>query len=70
MNVLLLEWKKIKILVNMLCWTDYEEAVILIVLIWVLWEADSETELNAKNFYWENREDNRDGGQTPTQAWL
>lgn len=33
MNVLLLEWKKIKILVNMLCWTDYEEAVILIVLI-------------------------------------
>ena len=26
MNILLLEWKKIKILVNMLCWTDYEEA--------------------------------------------
>jgi len=54
----------------MLCWTHYEEAIILIVFIWVLWEADNETELNAKNFCCENREDNRDGGQTPTQAWL
>ena len=48
----------------MLCWTDYEEAIILIVFIWALWEADNETELNAKNFCCENREDNRDGGQT------